>query len=797
MLEEIPVSNESLCNSNSENLVAVKSQPAVEDKGSGYGPWIHVNYGRKRKLSGNFKGVHKVRAPVVEKKFQQKIKSGNGLEMKDSSVEGSDALRVIYEKEQSIAEHYNEEAVKNLNQDDVGNLNYADQWMKDPYHVAIGNELALNQVIPEEENMFMILDSVDVDENMETKGDMVDSTMSEREDGELVDEVKECGEPPDNVEGINSNVAKGARKMEASRYFKKIVKDYDTIFVGLVETKISSIDSFEFKRFIGDKWDFYLFPTVGLSGGIMVCWRSDMASFSVIEASAQVVGELNIASRGVWLLATVYGSRDCYNRKSLWSRLESLTGRNVPTMTGGDFNCILSQDEKRGDKKFVLSQGPQDMLYFFGVKLNTKNLVDLKENLKEISELQEEEDAEGGLSDQKLLLLKSKVSELNSTLGRLFTCWKQRAKVQWMEDGVSNSKFFHAFATARRNGNWINQVRDGSGLLIEDRQSIKEVFMDFFKNKWRERKYSLGGWPSSSKRLDDVDRRMLEKEFSKDELEIVIKQLGANKSPANKDQLELIFKCSSRSIAALPFEKVYEDYRDDDYWCWIKKLKLRPQIELFWWHLNKNAIPSNWFLHYRRVVEFDGCPRGCEAVENAEHVVQCVKINQVLKRLATWGIFIPVIIFLEDCNMLLRHLANLNPFAGNLYCSVVFFCWKSRNKVIHSGFEDSCSYIASNSISHAVASFRSNLIWENWDANQLCSCFNLLGVPHLLDGLSTNKADIGGVFRDCNGRFLGAFGFSCLHWDSLQVEILSILALRNYIQDWMFDAKGIVIEGDN
>ncbi|KAL0910729.1 hypothetical protein M5K25_018812 [Dendrobium thyrsiflorum] len=91
-----------------------------------------------------------------------------------------------------------------------------------------------------------------------------------------------------------------------------------------------------------------------------------------------------------------------------------------------------------------------------------------------------------------------------------------------------------------------------------------------------------------------------------------------------------------RSVAALAFEKLYEDCKDDDNWCWMKKLRL---------------------------ADFDGCPRGCEAVENAEHVA----------------------------------VQYLNPFVGNLYCSVVFFYWKSRNKVFHGGSEDSCSYIAANS----------------------------------------------------------------------------------------------------
>ncbi|PKU80500.1 hypothetical protein MA16_Dca021801 [Dendrobium catenatum] len=71
---------------------------------------------------------------------------------------------------------------------------------------------------------------------------------------------------------------------------------------------------------------------------------------------------------------------------------------------------------------------------------------------------------------------------------------------------------------------------------------------------------------------------------------------------SDKDQLELVFKCSGKSVAALTFKKVYEDCKGDDDWRWMKKLKLR------------------------RLDEFDECPRGCEAVENAEDQTNLVAI---------------------------------------------------------------------------------------------------------------------------------------------------------------------------
>ncbi|KAL0927660.1 hypothetical protein M5K25_001856 [Dendrobium thyrsiflorum] len=89
------------------------------------------------------------------------------------------------------------------------------------------------------------------------------------------------------------------------------------------------------------------------------------------------------------------------------------------------------------------------------------------------------------------------------------------------------------------------------------------------------------------------------------------------------------------------------------------------------------------------------------------------------------------------------------------------------SKIVHVGSDDSSTYIAANSV--------------NVDASLL----------------STNKVGISGIFRDCKGIFLCAFGFSCLHWDCSLVELLAVLSLRKFIQEWMFDAKGVVIEDDN
>ncbi|XP_020689786.1 uncharacterized protein LOC110104856 [Dendrobium catenatum] len=335
-------------------------------------------------------------------------------------------------------------------------------------------------------------------------------------------------------------------------------------------------------------------------------------------------------------------------RKSLWEILEKVYADNKPSVIGGDFNCILSQEEKRGGKKFVFSQGAKDMKMFmsnndfrevgfvgskftwcnnkeggcrilkrldrclinsfamnsihlavvkhlshialdhcpivlevfksveshyksfdfedvwatchgaFAIVENTwkkgrgndpaislnlkfkrtlqvlfywsnvkfKSLNVLRDSLKkEIYDLQLEE-AEEMLNEAKLLLLKKMVNELNCTLARLNIWWRQRAKARWLEEGDSNSAFFHSFVNARRSSNWINHVKNEDGVLTDQLNEIESIFSNFFKAKWRHITCMVEGWPKPFAVLDREDQLKLDADFSKEELQVMVDKLG-------------------------------------------------------------------------------------------------------------------------------------------------------------------------------------------------------------------------------------------------------------------------------
>ncbi|KAI0529128.1 hypothetical protein KFK09_001675 [Dendrobium nobile] len=69
-----------------------------------------------------------------------------------------------------------------------------------------------------------------------------------------------------------------------------------------------------------------------INSGILVMWKKDTASFEVLNHSSQLImGILSVNNMGI---------------------------------IGGDFNCILSKEDKRGGKSFNLSNGTKDMKMF-------------------------------------------------------------------------------------------------------------------------------------------------------------------------------------------------------------------------------------------------------------------------------------------------------------------------------------------------------------------------------------------------------------------------------------------------
>lgn len=100
-----------------------------------------------------------------------------------------------------------------------------------------------------------------------------------------------------------------------------------------------------------------------------------------------------------------------------------------------------------------------------------------------------------------------------------------------------------------------------------------------------------------------------------------------------------------------------------------------------------------------------------------------------------------------------------------------------------------------------------SLIWsENWVVNHSYRLYYDKWQPPAPDLIKINldaslkviyAAGIGGIVRDCKGRFLLAFGMGKVHWDIAQLELLSFSSLKKVLQGRLQDVKGIILEGEN
>lgn len=62
------------------------------------------------------------------------------------------------------------------------------------------------------------------------------------------------------------------------------------------------------------------------------------------------------------------------------------------------------------------------------------------------------------------------------------TYWKQRAKVFWLEEGDSNTRFFHAAASTRKRMNHIARLKTDSGEFTSDHADMCQLITRYFRD---------------------------------------------------------------------------------------------------------------------------------------------------------------------------------------------------------------------------------------------------------------------------------------------------------------------------
>ena len=111
--------------------------------------------------------------------------------------------------------------------------------------------------------------------------------------------------------------------------------------------------------------------------------------------------------------------------------------------------------------------------------------------------------------------------------------WQQRSRVQWLENGDKNTKFFHGIATQRKRRNFIKELRDEEGVWQNDEHIFLGLLVGFYEKLFassnpKNMEQILNGVQEV---VTDSMRTKLAQAYSVDEVEKAIKDMAPLKAP--------------------------------------------------------------------------------------------------------------------------------------------------------------------------------------------------------------------------------------------------------------------------
>jgi len=90
-----------------------------------------------------------------------------------------------------------------------------------------------------------------------------------------------------------------------------------------------------------------------------------------------------------------------------------------------------------------------------------------------------------------LLKLDKKLRErLDEVLGQLEIFWYQKSRIEYIQDGDRNTRFFHLSTIVRRHVNRIENLEDGNGQWTTDPQALRDLVTNYYKSLCTEEEHS-------------------------------------------------------------------------------------------------------------------------------------------------------------------------------------------------------------------------------------------------------------------------------------------------------------------
>ncbi|KAF9620692.1 hypothetical protein IFM89_013992 [Coptis chinensis] len=168
------------------------------------------------------------------------------------------------------------------------------------------------------------------------------------------------------------------------------------------------------------------------------------------------------------------------------------------------------------------------------IKASYEHAIDNLDKKEENEQLSEDEFLERAnlRSDLQDLL---KMEEIN---------WKQKSRVKELQEGQSNTKYFHRVANMR---NWHNSLSCLAidGQVVRDGNVIREHISKFYAELYKENvllRPKLNGLLQYDS-LDHSQRDLIEWDFDEEEVIKALRALDGDKSPGPDGFPMLVYKC--------------------------------------------------------------------------------------------------------------------------------------------------------------------------------------------------------------------------------------------------------------
>ena len=141
---------------------------------------------------------------------------------------------------------------------------------------------------------------------------------------------------------------RGLGNRSAVRVLADLVRSKGPNVLFLMETKSSVTEMIPIRDELGYR-SMLAVPSLRRSGGLALLWKDDIMVDTQTYSLNHIDAKILVSPQVEWRLTGVYGHPEEQRKKETWALLQHLHSRaSMPWICSGDFNEILSSDEKSG-----------------------------------------------------------------------------------------------------------------------------------------------------------------------------------------------------------------------------------------------------------------------------------------------------------------------------------------------------------------------------------------------------------------------------------------------------------------